>query len=285
MIEGNVQDNIDHDVVKSFGDEWTSFDQKGLSQGELQTIFDQYFNIFPWNTLPSHAVGFDLGCGSGRWARVVCSRVTRLHCIDPSEAALGVAKRNLRDFSNCNFHHASVDCIPLDDNSMDFGYALGVLHHIPDTAAGIQSCVNKLKVGSPLLLYLYYAFDNRPIWFRTIWRASDILRIAISRSPFFLRYALSQIIAAAVYLPVARLSVLLEGLGLNVDGIPLSWYRRRSFYTMRTDALDRFGTQLEQRFTSMEILQMMKEAGLERITFSDSMPYWCVIGFKKPCAE
>lgn len=285
MIESNVQGNIDHHVVKAFGDEWTRFDQQVLSHGELRTIFDQYFRIFPWSTLPTQAVGFDLGCGSGRWAHVVCPRVTHLHCIDPSEAALGVARRNLRNFSNCTFHLASVDCIPLDENSMDFGYALGVLHHIPDTTAGIRSCVNKLKVGAPLLLYLYYAFDNRPTWFRMIWHASDILRRGISRSPFPLRYAFSQIIAAAIYLPLARSSFLLERLGLNVDGIPLSWYRRRSFYTIRTDALDRFGTRLEKRFTSSEIVQMMKEAGLERITFSDSMPYWCVIGYKKSCAE
>jgi len=246
-------------------------------------MFDQYFRIFPRSVLPTQAVGFDLGCGSGRWARFVGPRVTLLHCIDPSEAALCVAKRNLRDFSNCVFHMASVDCIPLADNSMDFGYALGVLHHIPDTAAGIRSCVSKLKAGAPLLLYLYYAFDNRPMWFRMIWRASDLLRRGISRSPFQLRYALSQIIAAAVYFPLARLSFLLERLGFNVDGIPPSWYRRRSFNTIRTDALDRFGTQLEKRFTTREILHMIKEAGLERIMFSDSIPYWCVIGFKRPC--
>ena len=117
-----------------------------------------------------------------------------------------------------------------------------------------------------------------------IWRASGLLRKGISPSPFWLRYVLSQIIAAAVYFPLARFSFLLERLGFNVDSIPLSWYRRRSFYTIRTDALDRFGTRLEKRFTAREILHMMKEAGLERITFSDSMPFWCVIGFKKPCA-
>ena len=34
---------------------------------------------------------------------------------------------------------------------------------------------------------------------------------------------------------------------------------------MRTDALDRFGTTLEQRFTASEIREMMHNAGLERI--------------------
>ena len=49
---------------------------------------------------------------------------------------------------------------------------------------------------------------------------------------------------------------------------------------MRTDALDRFGTRLEKRFTRKEIAQMMKLAGLERIAFSDS-PCWCAMGYRK----
>ena len=49
---------------------------------------------------------------------------------------------------------------------------------------------------------------------------------------------------------------------------------------MRTDALDRFGTRLEQRFTRNKIDEMMRAAGLERIIFSEAEPYWCAVGFK-----
>ena len=49
---------------------------------------------------------------------------------------------------------------------------------------------------------------------------------------------------------------------------------------MRTDALDRFGTRLEQRFTKNEINKMMETAGLENITFSKNT-YWCAVGFRK----
>ena len=73
-----------------------------------------------------------------------------MHCIDASDAALDVAKNNLRQFKQCQFHHASVDNIPLADNSMDFAYSLGVLHHVPDTQAGINACVAKLKPGSTI---------------------------------------------------------------------------------------------------------------------------------------
>ena len=49
---------------------------------------------------------------------------------------------------------------------------------------------------------------------------------------------------------------------------------------MRTDALDRFGTRLEHRFTRKEIEAMMKAAGLEDVRFREDEPYWVACGRK-----
>jgi len=277
-----MTENIDKQVVEGFGDEWSRFDQSKLSSNELEKMFDVYFNIFPWETLAADSVGFDLGCGSGRWAKMVAPRVGRLHLIDPSADALAVAKRNLKSANNCEFHLASVEEIPLKDDSCDFGYSLGVLHHIPDTEAGLRACVAKLKPGAPFLLYLYYRFDNRPIWFRTIWKASDIVRQVISKMPNSLRFGASQILAATVYFPLARTAKVMEKRGLNVKNFPLSQYRNNSYYTMRTDALDRFGTRLEKRFTKKEMREMMENVGLGNITFNENETgLWTAVGYKK----
>lgn len=274
-----MTENLDKNVVEGFGDEWTRFDQSGLSASELEAMFDNYFSIFPWDALPPNAVGFDLGCGSGRWARLVAPRVGKLHLIDPS-AALDVARRNLAAADNCEFHLAGVENIPLEDGSCDFGYSLGVLHHVPDTPAGIRACVEKLKPGAPFLVYLYYRFDNRPVWFRALWRVSDIFRRGISRLPHGARFAISQVIALLIYWPLARAAKIAERSGMNVERMPLSQYRDNSFYTMRTDALDRFGTRLEQRFTRAEIAAMMADAGLGDIIFSNSS-FWTAVGYKR----
>lgn len=95
------------------------------------------------------------------------------------------------------------------------------------------------------------------------------------------KHVATDLIAALVYYPLARLSCLLAALGASVEGIPLSFYRDRSFYTMRTDSRDRFGTPLEQRFSREEILKMMRNCGLKDIVFSEVEPYWCVTGIKK----
>jgi SAM-dependent methyltransferase len=275
-----MRQNQDIRTVQAFGDEWVRFNQSELSEIERDRLFGLYFDIFPWDELPQGAHGFDLGCGSGRWAMCVAPRVGELHCIDASVRALNVAEKNLRQWQNCRFHHGSVDEIPLADASMDFGYSLGVLHHIPDTEAGLRCCVAKLRPGAPFLLYLYYSLENRPWWYRQVWRSSNAMRKVVSRTPYRLRYALSQALAATVYLPLARTSLFVERVGLDPSSIPLSFYRHRSFYTMRTDALDRFGTRLEKRFSQGEIEEMMRSAGLERIRFSPHAPYWCAIGYR-----
>ncbi|MDA1082354.1 MAG: class I SAM-dependent methyltransferase [Gemmatimonadetes bacterium] len=277
---GMQMPNVDPVVVADFGREWEAFDQRALSDAERAQMFDGYFRVFPWDALPPNAKGFDAGCGTGRWAMLVAPRVGHLVCIDPS-SAIEVAKRNLAGMKNCSFSASGVDDMPLEDDSMDFGYSLGVLHHIPDTAAGIRACVRKLKKGAPLLLYLYYAFDNQPWWFGQLWRLTDVARRAISRLPFVARLAVTQAIAAGVYWPLARSAILLERAGLDVRSLPLSAYRDRSFYSMRTDALDRFGTKLERRFTQSQIRDMMERSGLEAIRFSDAVPYWCAVGFKR----
>jgi SAM-dependent methyltransferase len=276
-----MSQNNDLATVEGFGEEWRRFNQTPLTQEELNDLFSRYFSVFPWASLPRGAVGFDLGCGSGRWAKCIAPRVGRLHCVDASPAALDVARRNLAGTDNCEFHLASVESIPLPSSSMDFGYSLGVLHHVPDTAAGLRSCVEKLKPGAPFLVYLYYSLDNRPAWYRLLWAASDFLRRIISTAPSSVRYALSQILAAFVYYPCARGAALCEALGMHVDLLPLSYYRKSSFYTMRTDALDRFGTRLEQRFSRRQVQDMMGQAGLERISFSESMPHWVAVGYRK----
>ena len=164
---------------------------------------------------------------------------------------------------------------------MDFGYSLGVLHHIPDPQAGLRACVETLKEGAPFLVYLYYAFDNRPPWFRAVWRASDLLRRWISAAPEPLRYAASQLLALTVYWPLARVARAAERRGRSVENWPLAVYRDRSFYAMRTDALDRFGTNLEHRFTADQVRALMTAAGLTDVVVSDSVPYWCAVGFRR----
>lgn len=273
--------NIDQKTVKGFGQEWACYTQTAIIDKELQELFERYFSVFPWDKLSEQACGFDMGCGSGRWAKYVAGRVHKLFCIDASEQALSVCRANVKNESNVEVKKGSFDGIPLEDNAMDFGYSLGVLHHIPDPLLGLKSCVKKLKRGAPFLLYIYYSLDNRPLWFKVLWRMTDLFRVVISCLPFPIKKIITTLIAATVYFPLARLSRLLEFFKLPIKNFPLMYYRHHSFYTMCTDAMDRFGTRLEKRFSADEIVDMMKKSGLDNIVVSDREPYWCAVGYKQ----
>ena len=61
-----------------------------------------------------------------------------------------VAKKNLRENDNCIFLNNSVHEMEIENNSMDFGYSLGVLHHITKSQEGLNACVSKIKPGVSL---------------------------------------------------------------------------------------------------------------------------------------
>jgi len=176
---------------------------------------------------------------------------------------------------------AGVDEIPFADETFDLVISLGVLHHIPDTAAALEKITKKAKMGGTVLIYLYYSFENRGALFKALHRLSELLRAAISRLPGALKRRVCDVIAGLVYFPLARLSYLFKMVlpGSNLHArIPLSFYGDRSFYVMRNDALDRFGTPLEQQFSRAEIRSMMEQAGVQQVKFSDTEPYWCAKG-------
>jgi SAM-dependent methyltransferase len=279
----SLGDNLDLQVTRGFSREWSTFrqDTDHLSQQQRQKIFDDYFRIFPWHLLPPDGgVGIDVGCGTGRWSMLVAPRVGHLYLLDASAEALTVARENLKSAGNVSFHLNSVAEIPLPANSLDFAYSLGVLHHVPDTQSAITSIAGKLKPGAPFLVYLYYALDNRPAWYRALWQTTNAARLVISRLPYPLRLIVSQIIAAIAYWPLARGARGLARLGLPIGSVPLSYYADKSFYVMRTDAYDRFCTRLEKRFSRAEIEAMLTRAGFGNVEFSDSVPFWCAVGIK-----
>jgi SAM-dependent methyltransferase len=269
--------NIHDPTLEAFDDKWRARWKRGSDAAHDERTFRAFFSLFPLNELAG-AEGFDLGCGVGRHAEMIAPRVGRLHCIDPSPNALAAARAALDSQPNAAFHLAAVDNIPLADASQDFGYSMGVLHHVPDTEAGLRCCVAKLKPGAPFLLYLYYRLDNRPLWFRGLWKLSDWGRRLICRMPFRMRKAVCDAIAVAVYWPLSRAALVLERAGLDVENFPLSFYRRTPLANLKVSSLDRFGTPLEQRFTRPEIEAMMRRCGLEKIVFQDHAPYWVALG-------
>ena len=100
--------------------------------------------------------------------------------------------------------------LPFEPESMDFGYSLGVLASRRGHGGSTASRRPGAQAGRALLVYLYYAFDNRPRWFRALWRASDVARRVIARQPSAVRHVICDGLAGGVYFPLARGAALAE---------------------------------------------------------------------------
>lgn len=264
-------------MVEDFGDEWSKFHQ--FDAEEIDRIGDMYFDIVDESILSADAKVIDIGCGTGRWSKYIAQKVGSVDAVDPSKAIL-VADRLLADNTNVRLSMASVDTLPFDEGTFDFGMSIGVLHHIPDTPKALSDCVKKIRIGGHFFVYLYYDLDDRGVPFRVLFNVVDLFRKGISRLPKKLKGWVCDLIALTVYLPLAMAGKLLRLLGASAlaKRLPLDIYQDTSFFVMRNDALDRFGTRLEQRFSKSEVIAMMKKSGLDDIVVSSGSPYWHAIG-------
>ena len=274
----NMGENIDESTVKSFGEEWSSFHDFDLN--EIKKIGDTYFDIVTPEMLGHDKIAADFGCGTGRWAKYIHEKVGAVAAIDPSEAIYSAAEL-LNGVDNVQLFRASIDALPFKDGEFDFGFSLGVLHHIPDTGKALKACVEKIKPGGHFLVYLYYSLDNRGLLYRSLFWISNLFRMGISRMPGSAKRFTCNLLAVLFYMPFVLWTRLLKLFGVPErirSKFPLYAYEKTSFYIIRNDALDRFGTPLEQRFSRKQITEMMEAAGLTNIIFSENTPFWHAVG-------
>jgi ubiquinone/menaquinone biosynthesis C-methylase UbiE len=276
----DLEYNIDKETVQSFGEEWLKF--HSFTKEEINTAGSQYFDIVDETILNTNTAVLDLGCGSGRWTKYIANKVKLVEAIDPSSAVFSASKLNELE-ENVRITQASVSNIPFNDETFDFVICLGVLHHIPNTQQALFDVIKKIKNGGSILLYLYYNLDNRGTIYKLLFRFSSIFRIPISKLPRKFKKSICDAIAILVYMPLVlltRIFLFFFGQKAWIKKIPLSYYSDKSFNIIRNDALDRFGTPLEQRFSKKEIEEMLIQSGFVNIKFSNNAPYWHVIAKK-----
>jgi SAM-dependent methyltransferase len=271
--------NIDKRVVDEFGEEWLKFSD--FTDKTIKEAAEEYFDIIDERIVNRQSYALDIGCGTGRWTKYLSSRAGFIEAVDPSNAIFA-ADKLLKEVENVRLTKASVDTLPFPDETFDFAMSVGVLHHIPDTQQAMHDCIRKVKKGGYFYVYLYYNLDKRGIIFKTLFNLTDLVRKVVSKFPGRLKKLVCDVLAVIIYMPLVlwvRFLVLI-GLRKIAKLMPLSAYNNKSFFIIRNDALDRFGTRLEQRFSGKEVEQMMQNCGLQDIIISPGVPYYHAIGKK-----
>lgn len=285
MSQRDKDENLDQGVIDGFGHEWAAFD---YSETETTEALDAQFAAYcaPLDLEqfdPSTSVAGDFGAGSGRWSSRLAPYFSRVYALEPSDGANRVLTSKFAGNSKFVVLQETVGVNSIPVASLDLAMSLGVLHHIPDTALAIKDVSRSIKPGGIFLCYLYYSLENKPTYYKMIFQGVNLVRRVISASPQKVRRLSATVIAAVVYWPLARFSKVLSKIGRNTSNLPLHHYANMPFVMLANDALDRFGTSLEQRFSKAEITEMLRAADFDLTTlkFSEIEPFWTFVVNKK----
>jgi SAM-dependent methyltransferase len=254
-----LEDEVGVRTRASFGYEWTEFSDWRPSGDENCR---DYFTGFDLRSLAGKIV-LDAGCGMGRHARFVAPHAQHLLAVDFS-AAIDQAARNLDELPNVALLRADLQNLPLADESFDFIYSFGVLHHIEDTVGTVRRLVRKLRPGGSLRIYLYWRRDG---WVGGLLALVTQVRRVTTRLPFGVLKALCWILSVALSAAVIWPYRLLAAARIpGVESLPLFVYTKYPFRVLYNDQFDRFSAPLEKRYTAEETRVLLQQAGLTDIS-------------------
>ena len=254
------------DIQFTFGAEWQRF-PRILPEHGIE--FSQYFDLVDVPGLAGRRV-CDLGCGIGRWSWFLKDACRELVLVDFSEAIF-VARHNLASAPNALFFLGDLTQLPFRPDFADLVVCLGVLHHLPTCALDEVRALGRFS--PTLLVFLYYALDNRPRSWRALLAFVTALRLRLSRvHSARARSGATWALALGVYLPLVAIGRALRPFGLD-RFVPLhEFYRGKSLQRIRQDVYDRFFTRIEQRFDRNSILSLRDAFG--EVAVSERPPFW-----------
>lgn len=270
-----VNKNFSTDVQKSFSHEWEVYSE--ILEDEHRKEFNMYFDIVPQEMIKDKRIA-DLGCGIGRWSYFLKDIAREIILVDFSNAIF-IARKNLKNARNCLFFMADITRLPFKNDFADFTLSLGVLHHIPQDS--LDEVKNITRYSKNTLIFLYYNLDNRPILWKFILKAVNLLRIILSKiKNYKIRIIITKILTFIFYLPPIYVGYLVDKIFKKGSIIPLyEFYHNKTTKRIEQDVYDRFFTPIEKRFSKKEITEKLSDHF--SLIFSENLPYWHFLIIKK----
>jgi SAM-dependent methyltransferase len=254
-----VPDQLASRTQASFGYEWTHFSDWRQS-GE--TNFNDYFAGLDLGAL-SLAVVLDAGCGMGRHARFMAAHAQRVLAVDFSRA-IDQAARNTANAGNVDCVQADLLALPFSNETFDFVYSLGVLHHLTETEQALRQLIAKLKPGGRLRVYLYW---KRHGWKGRLLAGVTAARRVTTRMPFPALRAFCAVLSAGLFGGIVLPYRALSFAGIRgVEEWPLFVYSKYPFNVLYNDQFDRFSAPIEKRYDPHEVRELLERAGLIDVT-------------------
>ncbi len=135
------------EVTDLYDDVWSNFDQAMVEEAFQLLLTRVLRNNIPIDIFKDKTV-LDMGCGSGRYSIAI----KKLGAKKVVGIDLGDGKK-LR-YEGVEYQKASALELPFADNTFDFVFCNGVLHHTTDPLQGIKEMYRVMKNGGQGWLFL-----------------------------------------------------------------------------------------------------------------------------------
>lgn len=142
--------DVPAEVADGFGWEWNRFDE---IRPEYEQQFLDWIHPFGPGDFGGKRV-LEGGCGKGRHTRLAAQFGARdVFAVDLGPA-VEAAHRNAGDLPAVHVIQGDVAQLPLK-RCADLAFSIGVLHHMPDPAAGFRALVDRVVPGGRVAVWVY----------------------------------------------------------------------------------------------------------------------------------
>lgn len=265
---------------RNFSFAWSHFGKKEVEKSWYKDSFSYLKYISSEIFKGEDKIGLDVGCGSGGDMIYISQYGARIIGIDISDA-IAVTAKNIKNFNSLYVAQADIYNLPFKNESFDFAYSFGVLHHLPMPEKGFKTMCSKIKKSGFAIVYLYEDFSQRSILERGLLKIVNSFRFFTKRLPPYLIYFFSLILSPFILLICSIPYKILKKLRTSeriTERIP---YRHTTnLEIIIADLYDRFSTPIENRYNREQVEAWFRNANFEDVKIINYRG-WVAWGRKK----
>lgn len=230
--------------LESFGHQWTTFDVAHDDEDRATFVVK---TGMPLDNLKNLRV-LDAGCGGGRYSKICAQAGATVFGADHTRA-VDKARELCRQLPNVHLLQADLKCLPLESESFDFVFSIGVMHHDADTRAVFDAVAKMVKPGGRYSVWLY----RRNQWWQEL--INNGVRTISTKLP------------PAVLTPLCHLGAILGGVpGINRTLNKVVNFSAHPNYQNRLcDTFDWWAPRYQKHHTVEELCGWFREAGFDQL--------------------
>jgi len=263
---------LDHcdQTIRDFGEQWLRYRDNEGFYGSLELFSDILSPFLKLNEIKDCRIA-EIGSGTGRIVNMLLAAGAKhIIAVEPSDA-YKVLCRNILDPEKVTCLKITGDQLPAYGD-LDYIFAIGVLHHIPDSDPVVEAVFKALRPGGNFFVWLYGKEGNR-LYLALI----EPLRIVTKYLPHFLLAMLVEII----YWPLVVYIKFCHRFPLPLKGYILSVLEKMSPEKRRLVIYDQLNPSYAKYYTRFEAEKLLLDGKFENVRVHHRHGYsWTVIGTK-----